>query len=169
MKPVEDQLELVEVFLNPEMITVFADRLPTEENFQMIHKMMSFLFSFTAHGNGWALDKINNLEVKTANFRPVRSTSYIALPGELQGLRRLLNIRNHRDNRCFMYCFTAAYHLHHVPQLGTDTWRTVTSPIFYSKNNPSSHQAGGSYEMPTGFKDLLNPEQLNWGQVGVIR
>ena len=67
-----------------------------------------------------------------AKFQPVGGSSYIASPGELQSLRSLLNIRNHRGNRCFMYCFTAAYHLHHGPQLGTDTWRTVTSPILYS-------------------------------------
>ena len=135
----------------------------------MVDNMLAILFSFTAHGSGWALEKINHLEVKMAKFHPVRGSSYIALPGELQGLRSLLNFRNHRDNCCFMYCLTAAYHLHHGPQLVPDTWRTVTSPTLYSNNNPSAHQAEGTYEMPKGFKDLPNFEQLNCVQVNVFR
>ena len=121
------------------------------------------------HGSGWALEKINHLEVKMANFTPVKGSSYIAPPGELQGLRSLLNIWSHRDNKCFLYCFTAAYHSHHGPELETDTWRTVTSPTLYSSNNPSAHQANGLYDMPMGFKDLPRFENLNSVQVNIFR
>ena len=168
-KPVEESPESIEIHLNTDMIKVFADGLSTEEYFQMIDKMLASLFSFTAHGSGWALEKINHLDVKMAKFRPVRGSSYIALPGELQGLRSLLNIRNQYDNRCFLYCFTAAYHLHYGPPLKPDTWRTVTSPTLYSSNNPSARQAEGSYEMPMGFRDLPNFEKENSVQVNVFR
>ena len=168
-KPVEENPETIEIHLNTEMRTVFADGLSTEDYFDMIDNMLAILCSFTAHGSGWALEKINHLEVKMAKFTPVRGSSYIALPGELQGLRSLLNIRNHRDNKCFLYCFTAAYHSHHGPELETDTWRTVTSPTLYSSNNPSAHQANGLYDMPMGFKDLPRFENLNSVQVNIFR
>ena len=102
-KPVEENPETIVIPLNTEMRTVFADGLSSEEYFDMIDNMLAILCSFTAHGSGWALEKINHLEVKMAKFTPVRGSSYIALPGELQGLRSLLNIRNHRDNKCFLY------------------------------------------------------------------
>ena len=168
-KPADEKPEPIEIHLNTNMKTVYADGLSTEAYFEMIDKMLAVLFSFTSHGSGWALQKINHLEVKMALFMPVRGSSYIALPGELQGLRSLLNIRNHLDNKCFLYCFTAAYHLHHGPQLETDTWRTVTSPNLYSANNPSAYQPHGSFDMPMGFKDLSSFETLNNVQVNVFR
>ena len=110
VKPVEDQPESVEIYLNTDLITGFADGLSTEDYVKMINNLLAILISFRAHGSGWALEKLNQLEVKMAKFQPVRGWSWIALPDELQGRRIILKIRNHRYNRCFMYCFTAAYH-----------------------------------------------------------
>ena len=168
-KPIEEDTEKIEVHLNTDMIPVFAQGLAKETFFEMIDKLLSTLFSFTAHGSLWTVDKIKTVESKTANFAPVRGSSDLALPSELQGVRSLLNIRNHLDNKCFLYCFTAAYHLFYGPPLQTDTWRTVTSPPLYSSNNPSAHQAIGDFDMPMGFKDMANFEILNNVQVNVFR
>ena len=86
----------------------------------------------------------------------------------MQGVRSLLNIRNHLDIKCFLYCFTAAHHLFYGPPLQTDTWRTVTSPPLYSSYNPSAHQAIGDFDKPMGFKDRAKFEILNV-QVNVFR
>ena len=120
-------------------------------------------------GVGGQWTNFKTVELKMANFAPVRGSSYLALPSELQGIRSLLNIRNHLDNKCFLYCFTTAYHLFYGPPLQTDTWRTVTSPPLYSSNNPSAHQAIGDFDMPMGFKDMANFAILNTVPVNVFR
>ena len=117
-KPIEEDTDKIEVHLNTAMIPVFAQVLAKETLFD---KVFSTLLSFTAHGSGWLVDKIKTVELKMANSAPVRGSSYLALPSELQGIRSLLNIRNHLDNKCFLYCFTAAYHLFYSPPLQTDT------------------------------------------------
>ena len=168
-KPTGETSEKTDIHLNTDMTPVFAEGLSKQDYFEMIDKLLSTLFSFTAHGSGWLLDKIKHLDVKMVSFTPVRGSSYIALPSELQGIRSLLNIRNHLDNKCFLYCFTAAYHLYYGPPLETDTWRTVTSPPLYSSNNPAAHQPLGNFDMPMGFKDMVAFEDLNQVQVNVFK
>ena len=160
-KPIEEDTDKIEVHLNTDMNRVFAQGLAKETFFEMIDKLLSTLFSFRAHGSGWIVDEMKTVELKMANFAPVRGSSYLALPSELQGVWSLLNIRNHLDKKFFLYCFTAAYYLFYGPPLQTDTWRTVTSPPLYSSNNFSAHQAKGDFDMPMGFKDMPKFEILN--------
>ena len=167
-KPIEDT-DKIEVHLNTDMITVFAQGLAKETFFEMIDKLLATLFSFAAHESGWIVDKIKTVELKMVNFAPVRGSFYLALPSELQGVRSLVNIRNHLDNKCFLYCFTTAYHLFYGPLLQSDAWRTVTSPPLYSSNNPSTHQAIRDFDLPMGFKNMANFEILNNVHVNVFR
>ena len=155
--------------MNTDTIPVFAQGLAKETFFETIDTLLSTLFSFTAHGSVWTVDKVKTVELKIANFATVRRSSYLALPSELQGVRSLLSIRNHLDNKCFLYCFTAAYYLFYHPPLETDTWRTIASPPHYSSNNPSAHQAIGDFDMPMGFKDMANIEIINNLQLNVFR
>ena len=103
-----------------------------------------------------------------ADIGPVRRSTYLALSSELPGVRSLLNIRNHLDNKCFLYCFTAAYHLFYGPPLQTNSWRTLTSLPLYSSNNASAHQTIGDFDMPMGFEDMANFEILNEVQVKIF-
>ena len=101
-KPVEDNPETLEIHLNTDMRTVFADGLSSEDYFEMIDNVLAIQSSLTAHGSGCAVEKVNHLEVKTTKFTRVRGLTYFALTSDLQGLRSLLNIRNHRGNKCFL-------------------------------------------------------------------
>ena len=98
-KPIEEDTDKIEDHLNKDMIPVFAQGLANETFFEIIDKLLSTLFSFTAHGSGSIVDKFKTVELKMANFAPVRRSSYLALQSELQGVRSLLNIRNHLDNK----------------------------------------------------------------------
>ena len=71
----------------------------------MIDKLLSTLLSFTVHGSGWLVDEMKTVELKMAGFAPMKGSSYLDSPSELHGVRRLLNIRNHLENNCFLYCF----------------------------------------------------------------
>ena len=56
-KPIEEDTDKKEVHLNTDMIPVFAQGLAKETFFEMRDKLLSTLFSFTAHGSGWTVDK----------------------------------------------------------------------------------------------------------------
>ena len=160
------------LFLRSQMHPVYGMSTGQDIFFDMVDKMMNTLFTFTASGSGWILDKITNLEVKFAAFNPIRGSSYIPSPPQLDASHLLLNIRNRQDHNCFLYCFTAAWHLRYGPLLyvaSRDSPNVRTNPKTYSKENPLAHQAKGEYTMPMGFGEMLRFEKLNNCKVNVFR
>ena len=101
--------------------------------------------------------------MKFAIFNPIRGSSYLPTPPELDASR---------DHNCFLYCFTAVWHLKHGPLLyaaGRDTFRNRESPQTYSSRNPLAHQAEGEFDMPMGFGQMLRFEKLNDCKIKVFR
>ena len=110
----------------------------------MVEQMLLALNNFASHGSGWTLDQTVAIEFRLAEAKPIRASSYLALPGKLARTCSLLNIRNREDEHCFLYCYTAAYHLKFGPRLlppGAPPSR-MTSPVTYGPDNPLA--SGGS-------------------------
>ena len=93
------------------MVPVYGNTLPQNNFLTAVDKMINTLFTFTASGSGWILDTIIELDIKIATFDPIRGSSYIPTPPQLEAPHLLLNIRNRQEHNCFLYCFTAAWHL----------------------------------------------------------
>ena len=83
----------------------------------MVEQMLLALNNFASHGSGWTLDQILNIEIRLGKAKPIRASSYLALPGKIARTCSLLNIRNREDENCFLYCYTAAYHLKFGPRI----------------------------------------------------
>ena len=132
----EDATDLINHF-NSKMETVYlGERLTEDAFFKMLDQKLSSLFSFTSHGSGWMLKDINGLYVKLVSYVPVRGSSYLALPRDLQSMNCLLNIRNPEDNNCFLFCYVAAWHFTYVESLFENfVWRMRTNPETYSTSN----------------------------------
>ena len=137
----------------------------------MVEQMLLALNNFASHGSGWTLNQIVNIEIRLAKAKPIRASSYLALPGKLARTCSLLNIRNREDENCFLYCYTAAYHLKFGPRLlppGAPA-RRITSPVTYGSDNPLAKQADGVFDMPMGFHQMTRFEELNNVCVNVFR
>ena len=107
----DNEEQTVEVVASSEMTTVYLDGLSNAAFFTMLSKMLHILFMCSSQGIGLILCKVNRVQIKIAAFAPVHALFYIALPGFLNGLRSLLNLRNHFDHNCFVYHFVAANHI----------------------------------------------------------
>ena len=106
------------IHVNSKTETVYlGERLTEDAFFKMLDQMLSILFSFTCHGSGWMLKDINGLYVKLVSYVPIRGSSYLALPSDLQSMNCLLNIRNREDNNCFLFCYVAAWLLTYAQSL----------------------------------------------------
>ena len=58
----------------------------------------------TNEGSGWIIDKIEGLNIHTANSEPLSGSSFISLPEKLQNsMKGLFNIKN-KDLKCFIWC-----------------------------------------------------------------
>ena len=90
------------------MTPVIAGGISNDDFALMLEKMLAVLFTFVSSGSGWLLDRVIRLHLNFAKYRSIRGSSFIALPYELSTCQAVLNIRNHNDNNCFVYCYIAA-------------------------------------------------------------
>ena len=147
------------------MKTVYYDGFSKDEFFTMAQQMICVLNWFSSNGSGWVIEKINNLELKTVKFNPIRSSWYLALPSELFNNCYLLNILNINDSNCSLYSYTEAYHMKYGPVLESTSFRTITSPALYNITNTTAHQAQGEYEIPMAKIDPLETSEHVNGNV----
>lgn len=62
---------------------------------------------FQERDSGWSLQQIMFLEVNINKYNPLRASSYIKLPKQIEVKRAVINIVNH-DNKCFAWAVNAA-------------------------------------------------------------
>ena len=112
-KPLDDDKEKLSVFFNTNTRIVYHSGILDEIFEDLDDNIVSKLVSFSSYGSGWQLLSIDKVTLKLAKYVPVRGSSFIPFH-EGHPLRRdsnLLNIHNGSDNNCFLYCYTAGYHL----------------------------------------------------------
>ena len=57
-----------------------------------------------SEGSGWTVVSINDHYINTVVYNPLKGSSYIKLPPELQNSSKgLINLQN-KDNECFRWC-----------------------------------------------------------------
>ena len=74
-----------------ELYDIMIDRI--EEEIQKLEQ---------AEGTGWRLHSVVKLELFTAEWSPLRGSSYIKLPTYLKNKNAIINMKN-MDNKCFLW------------------------------------------------------------------
>ena len=98
----------------------------------MIEKILENIEKFQNMGSGWQFESVVSLDINIDPFTPLGGASYIETPKELAGKHAIINPRNERDNKCFMW--------------------SVTSAAFPKKKDPQR----------IGREMKKNAEKLNW-------
>ena len=94
------------LFLNTKTLTVYFEEISGDQFLELIEHMVNKINSFSSHGSGWVIDRIEKLQISFAAFSPIRAESYLELPDALSAASTLLtNINTKDDERCFLYCF----------------------------------------------------------------
>ena len=162
----------MKVFVRSNIQPVYKEGLKEDEYLDMVEKMLFILYTFAASGSGWILVKIVQLEIRVALFAPMTGSSYIALPNKLQSSNSLLNIRNHEDHNCLLYCSSAAWHRKYGPAVtppGQHPRVKRTDPRIYSDVNPVAHQPRGEFEMPMGLGQIPRFEEINKCRINIFQ
>ena len=173
-KPGEEEPEKVSVYFNTNTTTVYYTGITDTVFEELVDNIVSMLVSFSSYGSGWQLQTIDKITVKLVRYIPVRGSSFIPFPDN-HPLRRdsnLLNIHNANDDKCFLYCFTAGYHLVYLKEKlepPRPCFRPRTNILTYSSENPSAKQPIGEFDMPMSLLDISKFEDLNEVQVNVFR
>ena len=67
-------------YLNSKMIKVFFNGIGKKTYLEMIEHMANAINTFSSHGSGWIVERIEKMSVSFAAFSPMRAGSYINLP-----------------------------------------------------------------------------------------
>ena len=81
---------------------------------QILNKI--YIAQWISEGSGWTILSIENHYINIVNYSPLKGSSYIKLPQELQN-RGLINLQN-KDNQCFRWC-----HIRHLNRQEKDPHR----------------------------------------------
>ena len=140
-KPLEEEIVKVSVYFNTETVTVYHSGISDEGYESLIDNIKSELVIFSSYGSGWQLLPIDKVTLKLVICFAVKGSSYIPF---LEGhpFRRdpnLLNIYNGSHDNCFLYCYTAGYHIVYKKEKlepPAPCFRPRTNVLTYSRENP---------------------------------
>ena len=62
---------------------------------------------YQRQGSNWTVDKVVDLTIHMARYRPLKGSSYLPLPIRLRSKHAIINVKN-KDNKCFMWSVLAA-------------------------------------------------------------
>ena len=76
---------------------------------QAIPYILELLEKWTQRGSGWVVDQIKTLWIDIARYQPLRGSSYIPLPSEVQNKKAVINVKN-KDDHCLRWALRSALH-----------------------------------------------------------
>ncbi|VDI45839.1 Hypothetical predicted protein [Mytilus galloprovincialis] len=74
---------------------------------ESIKKMYTSFIEYQRQGSNWTVDKVVDLTIHMARYRPLKGSSYIPLPIKLRSKHAIVNAKN-KDSKCFMWSILAA-------------------------------------------------------------
>ena len=77
--------------------------------FKVFHSILEKIAIYQKNGSGWYFREIVHLEIHTADYNPMRGSSYIPLPDWIMRKKAILSIRN-KDEKCFLWCVLRYLH-----------------------------------------------------------
>ena len=166
------KIERIMLFLNTKTLTVYFEGIAGDQFLKLIEPMVNQVSSIFSHCSGWIIDRIEKLQITFAAFSPIKAGSYLELPDELSAASTLVtNINTKDDDRCFLYCFVAAYHNVNEPALYPTSrrWLEKNKVSAYDLYKEGIGKISGEYEMPMGLMDMERFEKLNNCQINVFQ
>ena len=116
---------------------------------KVIRSIIEKINIYQQNGSGWYFKEIVHLEIHTADFNPMRGSSYIQLPDWIMRKKAILSIKN-KDEKCFLWCVLRYLH----PRDRNDFGLTDLKQYENSLNTKG-------IKFPVRVKDISKFEKLN--------
>ena len=107
------------------------------------------LGSYQNNSSGWNYKQINQLEIHTNEFKPLKGSSYIPLPDWIMRKKAIVSIRN-KDDKCFLWSVLRYLH----PREKNDSRLSDLKEYEFSLNTKG-------ITFPMKVKDITKFENLN--------
>ena len=154
----EPNVEKITLFWNTEIVRVNCGGLEQGQYTEMIEHLLNSINCFASHGSGWIIERISKVTINIAKLYPMRAGSYLPLPFGLKKQNLdLLNIETKTNDKCFLYCFIAAYHLKHGPPLyvSSQAYRKKTKCATYKEEDSEDEDSDDDEVKRESDKDVV--------------
>ncbi|CAG9769955.1 unnamed protein product [Ceutorhynchus assimilis] len=132
--------------------TLVNEGADLEELFQQFSNILAKkCVEFQEKESGWALQQLLYLEISINKVNPLKASSYLPLPKEIDAKKAVLNIQNW-DQKCFMWSVLAQLH-------PVDRTQNANRVANYSHYENELDFTGIGF--PIKLKDIRKFEQLN--------
>ena len=118
---------------------------------QMIGTIEEKIQTLETQLSGWGFHSVIKLEMHTVVYKPLKGGSYIKLPKEISTKKAVVNMKNTKDDQCFLWCVLRAL-----------------NPVERDKERIDSKLKSkidtvnmGDIHYPVGLKDVSKFEKLN--------
>ena len=116
---------------------------------KVIRSIIENITIYQKNGSGWYFKEIVHLEIHTADYNPVRGSSYIPLPDWIMRKKAIVSIRN-KDEKCFLWCV-----LRHLHPRDKNDFRLTDLRQYENSLNTKG------IAFPVKLKDISKFEKLN--------
>ena len=125
-----------------------------------IYEICKAIAVWTSEGSGWTIASVDAHYVNLTQYQPLRGSSYIELPKELQNpAKGLINLQN-KDEACFGWC-----HVRHLNPKKKDPQRITKSDNKFIQDKIVNYDG---IEFPVTIKDFNKIEKMNSINVNVF-
>ena len=76
---------------------------------QLLREIMGNLINYQTKGTGWYFKEVISFEIHTVDYKPMRGSSFILLPGFIKRKNAIINMEN-KDDKCFLWCVLRYLH-----------------------------------------------------------
>ena len=91
-------------YFNSKPKTIINKTQITEELQSSKHEILNITAQWISEGSGWTIESVDNHYLNIVQYEPMKGSSYIELPQELNNPKKgLINLKN-KDNECFRWC-----------------------------------------------------------------
>ena len=91
-------------YFNSKPKTIINKTQITEELQSSKHEILNITAQWISEGSGWTIESVDNHYLNIVKYEPMKGSSYIELPQELNNPKKgLINMKN-KDNECFRWC-----------------------------------------------------------------
>ena len=118
---------------------------------KMIGRIEENIQALLEEGSGWTFHSVIKLEMHTVVYKPLKGGSYIKLPKEIATKKAVVNMKNTKDDQCFLWCILRA-----LNPVKRD--KEIIDSTLKSKIDTVNM---GNIHYPVALKDVSKFEKLN--------
>lgn len=106
----EDELIEIKAYFHSNTHILLQSTKISEQVENACKNLENFISNYVELGSGWVFEKVISLQLNLAKYKPLAAGTYIPLPPALSKKKKLLNIKNRKSSKCFLYCVAAFFH-----------------------------------------------------------